>query len=216
MNARWWLSACALVLSACGGGGGGGGGDDGVVQTPFQVLVAQSRSQPLELVCAQRQQYNLLETFEARVSANSQVVEGFDRESYHGSSNCSGPALVQARLLANTAEVPVVRIAFASSLRSAQVRLLNGRTLNTPVDRVNVSVNPEAGVFRFDFLSVVGTQQTTGFATSANFTINGASVDVRLETQAPLNAALGMALVDGRVITLVPESDAVFVQTVAQ
>jgi hypothetical protein len=212
MNARWWLVVCALVLSACGGGGG----DDSVAQSPFQVLVQQSRSQPLESVCAQRQSYSELESFEVRVSANGQMVEGFDRESYHSSSNCSGAALVRSRVLSNTAEVPVVRITYVSSLLSAQVRLLNGRTLNTPVDRVNVRVNPEAGVYQFDFLGVTGTQQTTGFTTSASFMINGVPVDVSSAIEPPINAALGMAVVNGQVITLVPESDTVFVQTVEQ
>lgn len=213
MNARWWLLVCALVLSACGGGGGG---NDGVVQSPFQVLVSQSRSQLLESVCAQRQNYSELESFEVRVSANGQMVEGFDREGYHSSSNCSGAALVRSRVLSNTAEVPVVRIMYVSSLLSAQVRLLNGRTLNTPVDRVNVGVNPEAGVYQFDFLGVTGTQQTTGFTTSASFMINGVPVNVSSAIEPPINAALGMAVVNGQVITLVPEGDTVFVQTVEQ
>ena len=215
MNARWWLLVCALVLSACGGGGGGGG-DGSVVQSPFQVLVSQSRSQPLETSCGPRQQYSVLESFEVRVSANSQTVEAFDRESYHDSSNCSGAALVQTRVLANTAEVPVVRITYASSLPTAQVRLLNGRTLNTPVDRVNVGVNPDGGVYRFDFISVTGTQQTTGYTTRASFVINGVAVDLTLAQDSPINAGLGMAVVDGQVITLVPESDTVFVQTIEQ
>ena len=211
MNARWWLGVCALVLSACGGGG-----DGGSVQSPFQVLVQESRSQPTESSCETRLGYSVLSTLEVRPSASAQVVEGFDRASYHGSSDCSGAALVQYRVVSGSAEVPVVRITYVSSLRSAQVRLLDGRTLSTPVDRVNVGVNPDAGVYRFDFLGVTGTQQTTGYTTSASFTINGVTVNDTQDLGSPLNAALGMAVVDGKVMTLVPQSDTFFVQTVEQ
>lgn len=211
MNARWWLGVCALVLSACGGGG-----DEGSTQSPFQVLVQQSRAQPTETFCERRSGYSVLATVEIRTSASGQSIEAFDRESYHGSPDCTGAAQVQNRVLSGNAEVPVVRITYVSSLRSALVRLLDGRTLSTPVDRVNVGVNPDAGVYRFDFLGVEGTQQTTGFATSASFVINGVTVNDTQELESPLSAALGMAVVDGRVLTLVPESDTVFVQTVAQ
>lgn len=213
MNARWWLGVCALVLSACGGGG-----DEGSTQSPFQVLVEQARSHPTETLCETRAGYSELSTLEVRVSASGQTVEAFDRASYHGSSNCTGAALVQYRVVSGSNEVPVTRITYVSSLRSAQVRLLDGRTLNTPVDRVNVGVNPDAGVYRFDFIGIEGTQQTTGFITSASFVINGVTVNEVQELESLPSAAIGMALVNGQVISLVPhpQSDTVFVQTVEQ
>lgn len=235
---QWWIAACVVVsLSACGGGGDGVASDE---QTPFEFVVSESRAQPLEQSCRASADgtappvseplpltpeppvqptaagtgsaFSVLEVTEARAAASGKTVEVLERESFHDTTDCSGTALVSSQVQANGQQVPVARITYLNTLRSAQVRRLDGSTVTTLVDRVEVAVNPNSGAYEFAFLSptVAGSQQKQGFTTTATFTLNGVTTTQTHELEAPATAVVGLARLNGEIVNLLPVSDGVF------
>lgn len=207
MKLGWMGAVCALALAACGGGGGdsGGGSDNGTVgQTPFQALVTQAQADPRQTDCTTQPGYSEQDAGEARVSASQRQIEIFGWNTLFGSANCSGAALLEARLRSGSQEVPQLRISFDSSVPGAQVQRLNGTRISTTVDRVTFSVNPGGGLYQFDFLGTTGTQTIAGTVTTANFTFNGNAISYSLEAEMPLTLSGGLALVDGDFIPLLP------------
>ena len=207
MKHGWMGVSCALALAACGGGGGdnGGGSDNGtLVQTPFQALVAQAQRDPLQTDCTNQPGYSEQDSGEARVSASQRQIEIFGWNTLFGSADCSGEALLEARLRSGSQEVPQLRITYDSSVQGAQVQRLSGTRISTTVDRVTFSVNPGGGLYQFAFLGTTGTQETTGTVTTANFTLNGNAIRYSLEAEMPLTLSGGLALVDGDFIPLFP------------
>lgn len=207
---QWWLlGTCVLALSACGGGG-----DDGSErQTPFQALVSQFRSTPVLTDCLSMPSYSNLETTEIRVSASGDTIEAFERDAFFSSGDCTGETLVQGRLLAEGAEVIGVRIRYESTVNDIQVRLLDGRTFNTTVDRVTFNVNPQSGFYDFDFIGVPGTQEVTADLTEANFTINDTPIRFGVGNEASRTVSAGLAFIEGELFSLIPEGDSLFVET---
>lgn len=156
--------------------------------------------------------YSVLEVTESRVAASGKAVELLERESFHGTADCAGDALVSGQVKARGQPAAVMRIAYLNTLASAQVRRLDGSTFSTVVDRVEVAVNPHSGVYDFAFLSaeVAGSQAQQDFTTTATFTINGVSVTQTHEIQAPATAVLGLARLNGEVVNVLPLSEGVF------
>lgn len=241
---RWWIVAgCVSGLAACGGGGDQGGA--ATDQTPFGYAVSQARAQPLEQSCSASVDaiappvvppeppagevlllpaaegagalYSVLETTESRVATSGKTVEVFERESFHDTADCSGDALVSSQVNANGQPVPVMRMTYLNTIASAQVHRLDGSTVGAVVDRVEVAVNSQSGLYDFAFFGpmVSGSQEKQDFSTTATFTINGVSVTRTHEMQAPASVVLGLALLNGEVSNVLPLSDGVF-QEVAE
>jgi hypothetical protein len=82
---------------------------------------------------------------------------------------------------------------------------------------VSVAVNPGSGIYRFGFPGLGdGMEEIVGLTTTARFTINNIAITTSLVAEDSLTATLGMVVVNGAVLTLVPRGDTRFVQTVPQ